>query len=177
MRTVVVATAGVALLGGGTAVALAQTGEPAPPAASSGESGESGENGGKDDGGKDDDGPSVKGSITVPEQAGEQDEAAEQQALAGLATVTPDEAARAATAAEPGTAGPAELGDEDGSLVYEVVVTRADGSAVEVKIDAGNAAVLATEAEDGGAESGSEDAQENGEQPETGSAEAVPAPR
>lgn len=172
MRTVVVATAGVALLGGGTAVALAQTGEPAPPAASSGESGESGENGGKDD-----DGPSVKGSITVPEQAGEQDEAAEQQALAGLATVTPDEAVRAATAAEPGTAGPAELGDEDGSLVYEVVVTRADGSAVEVKIDAGNAAVLATEAEDGGAESGSEDAQENGEQPETGSAEAVPAPR
>lgn len=168
MRTAVVTAAGAALLGGGTAVALAQTGEPTPPATSS--------EGSEENGGKDDEGPSVAGGITVPEQAGEQDEAAEQQALAGLATVTPEEAVRAATTAEPGTAGPAELGDENGSLIYEVTVTRADGSVVEVKIDAGNAAVLATEPEDGGAES--DEAAESGEQPpETDSAGAVAPPR
>lgn len=60
-RTAVVVTAGAVLLGGGTAVALAQTGQPAPPSTSEqAEGDESGE-------------ATVRGSISVPEQAGEQD--------------------------------------------------------------------------------------------------------
>lgn len=48
-----------------------------------------------------------------------------------------------------GTAGAAELDSENGYVVYSVPITGADGTTVDVKIDAGNAAVLAQETYDG----------------------------
>lgn len=95
--------------------------------------------------------PQLDGSIQAPETEGqsEADEAAE---LEGLATITPEEAQAAATAAVPGTAGDAELENENGSVVYEVPVTADDGTVTEVKVDAGNGNVLASEADDDGEE-------------------------
>ena len=57
-------------------------------------------------------------------------------------TVSPEQAAAAATAVVPGTAVPAQLGDENGNVVNEVKMTQADGTVVEVKVDAGNGSVL-----------------------------------
>lgn len=70
-------------------------------------------------------------------------EATESKALGSLATVTPAEASAAALAAVPGTAGKVELGNEDGFVAYSVEVTIADGSNVDVIVDAGNADILA----------------------------------
>lgn len=100
--------------------------------------------------------PDVKGSIKAPEtkdDAKGAETAASQQAedaaLAKLATVDKAAATSAATGAVPGTAGPATLQDEDGSVVYKVEVTKADKSVVEVTVDAGNASVLGQDASDG----------------------------
>ncbi|MGB3733996.1 MAG: PepSY domain-containing protein, partial [Ilumatobacter sp.] len=41
-----------------------------------------------------------------------------------------------------------ELGNENGSVVWEFEIVGADGSTVEVKVDAGNATVLDVEADD-----------------------------
>jgi len=100
--------------------------------------------------------PSYTGSVPAPEDAedeaetndGDAGEAEETKALESLATTTPQEATAAATAAVPGTAGAVELENENGYVVYSVEVTTADGTTVEVKIDAGNAAVLAQETDD-----------------------------
>ncbi|MCY7364496.1 MAG: PepSY domain-containing protein [Frankiaceae bacterium] len=108
--------------------------------------------------------PALNGSVPVQEVAG-QNEQQESARLASQATTTQQEAEQAALAAVPGTVSGSELGDENGSLVWEVTVTTVDGSQVEVKVDAGNGAVLAQEAED---QSG-DDAQEAGEQSEGGS--------
>jgi len=86
------------------------------------------------------------GPETVDGGAAEADESA---ALESLATITPEEATTAALAAVPGTAGAAELDSENGYVVYSVPITRADGMTVEVKIDAGNASVLAQETDEG----------------------------
>ncbi len=113
--------------------------------------------------------PNYTASITVPQTPdgadGTEDEAGEAAKLAPLATTTADEAAAAAIAAVPGTAGTPQLGDENGNVVYEVEVTKADGSKVEVKVDAGNAKVLAQESGDEGNEKGDNEANEAG--PET----------
>jgi uncharacterized membrane protein YkoI len=101
-------------------------------------------------------------------------EAEEAASLQRLAKITPEQASAAALAAVPGTAGNAVLGDENGSVVYEVPVTAADGSVVEVKIDAGDASVLAQEADEAeGTENGSGEQDEatetgSGQQNETG---------
>lgn len=79
-------------------------------------------------------------------------EAAESAALAGLATVTADEATAAALQAVPGTAGAAQLENENGYVVYGVEITQADGTTVDVKIDAGNGTVLAQDTGDGDGE-------------------------
>ncbi|MGY1638406.1 PepSY domain-containing protein [Geodermatophilus sp. SYSU D00742] len=89
------------------------------------------------------------GTVRVDESALPEDDAAEQRALAELTSV--DEAA--ATAAAVGSLGggqavEAELEDEDGFVVWEVEVRRADGTLHEVTVDAGDASVLGTEAED-----------------------------
>jgi uncharacterized membrane protein YkoI len=93
--------------------------------------------------------PKLSGSITVPQTAdtGSEDEAAEAAALAKLAKISEADARNAATAKFPGaTVQKATLGDENGSLIWEIKLTDASGAAQEVKVDAGNAAVLAVEA-------------------------------
>ena len=96
--------------------------------------------------------PDLNGSVQAPEGDEGTSEADESKALESLATITADEAIAAATDAVPGTADAAELENENGSVVYEVEVTGDDGSTSEVKVDAGNGAVLDTEAEDDEAE-------------------------
>jgi len=84
------------------------------------------------------------GAETEDSQASEAEEA---KALEALATTTPAEATSAALAAVPGTAGTVELEDENGFVVYSVPVTGTDGTTVDVKVDAGNATVLAQDAD------------------------------
>ncbi len=92
--------------------------------------------------------PAYTSSVTVNDTESD-NEGEESAALAGLATVTADEARDAALAAVPGTAGEVELENEDGNVVYGVEVTDASGAAYDVKVDAGNGTVLAQEADDG----------------------------
>lgn len=94
-----------------------------------------------------DDAAEFTSSLTVDdttEYASEADEAAH---LATIVSVTPEQAVAAATAQVPGNAADPELENEDGSVVYSVEVTQADGSVVEVVVDAGNASILQTESE------------------------------
>lgn len=75
---------------------------------------------------------------------GTEDEAQDAQEMAqykSLAKITPQQAQKAAEASQGGTATKVELDEEDGSLVYEVKVGKA-----EVLVDAGNGKVLKTEA-------------------------------
>lgn len=93
--------------------------------------------------------PSYTGSVIAPQDNGtegqdtEPSEADEAKNLQSLATTTPEQARAAALAAVPGTAGAVELDNENGYVVYSVQVTGADGNTVDVKVDAGNATVLA----------------------------------
>lgn len=70
---------------------------------------------------------------------------AEADALAKLATVTQDQASKAATTLVPGTLQKAELGDKDGYVVWEIDIAEADGTKVEVIVDAGNVGNLIQE--------------------------------
>lgn len=132
-RALVIAVPVVALSVGGTAVAFAATGTPAP-FTSAHESDHAGQD------------PTYQSSIRTPDKDYATDQA-EQAALAKLATVTPDQAKRAAVAAVPGTATTVELSNENGNVVYTVEVTTAKGP-VEAAVDAGNGKVLAREAQD-----------------------------
>jgi uncharacterized membrane protein YkoI len=96
--------------------------------------------------------PSYTGSVQAPKGTGTEDEAAETAALAALAKLSEADAKNAALAKFPGaTVTKASLGDENGSVVWEIQLTDSSNVAQEVKIDAGNGAILATEA--GGADS------------------------
>jgi uncharacterized membrane protein YkoI len=96
--------------------------------------------------------PSYTGSVQAPKGTGIEDEAAETAALAALAKVSEADAKNAALAKFPGaTVTKASLGDENGSVVWEIQLTDSSNVAQEVKVDAGNGAILATEA--GGADS------------------------
>ena len=69
-------------------------------------------------------------------------EAGEAAALAGQAKISVEEAKAAALAANPGaTVVKAELDNENGALVYSIELS--NGS--DVKVDAGNGAILHTE--------------------------------
>jgi len=103
--------------------------------------------------GAEDQSPSYTSSITAPnvnpaddgtETA--DDETAEAQALAGLVTITSDQAMAAALAAVPGTVVQVELDNENGSVVYSVEVDTGNGT-VDVKVDAGNGTVLHQDAD------------------------------
>lgn len=99
--------------------------------------------------------PSYTGSVQAPadqtaDGTGQDNEAADAAALAPLASIDAAAASSAATAAVPGTAGTPVLEDENGSVVWGVEVTRADGTVVDVKVDAGNGTVLSQPA--GGAD-------------------------
>jgi hypothetical protein len=102
--------------------------------------------------------PKLSGSIQVPQGVeGTEDETAEAAALAKLAKVSEADARNAALAKFPGaTIQKAGLGDENGSLVWEVELTEASGAAHEVKVDAGNGAILAVEAGGADEKSGTE---------------------
>lgn len=104
--------------------------------------------------------PSYTGSVQAPKDTGnEQTAAAESAALTALAKISEADARKAALAKFPGaTIQKASLQDENGNVVWAVELTDANKAAQEVKVDAGNAAILAVE--NGGAEnekSGTED--------------------
>ena len=128
--------------------------------------------------------PSYRGSIQAPsdaesngakedakgpenETSDDGSEAAEEQQLQGLAKIDRSQAEQAALKEVPGTVKEAELGDENGYVVWEVEVAADDGSYREVKVDAGNGQILAQEAEDdeGAAQNGNGEANEAAEAP------------
>lgn len=116
--------------------------------------------------------PSYTASIQVPEQGGELSESDEAATLQSLATISSDQAAQAATAAYPGTTVmQVELDNENGWLVYSVELS--NGS--DVKVDAGNASVLATDQEDGQEhdedESDGEEQDDDGQDDDSGESE------
>jgi uncharacterized membrane protein YkoI len=98
---------------------------------------------GAEDAGPDQQDPSYTGSILIDQTATEgMSEADESAALAGQATLTSDQAQVAALAANPGaTVVKVELDNENGTLVYSVELS--NGS--DVKVDAGNGAILHTD--------------------------------
>lgn len=101
--------------------------------------------------------PMLNGSVQSPEIEG-QSEADESAALASLASITADDAGQAALAANPAaTVNGVQLENENGSVVYEVDMTDASGAAIEVKVDAGDGAVLAQESGDDEDGDGAED--------------------
>lgn len=115
--------------------------------------------------------PNLNGSVTVPNEQGDtgqetsDDEAKEAAELAKLAKVSKAEAIAAATQAVRGQAGKVELDNENGSVVWSVEVT-SGSTHVDVKVDAGNGKVLATDADnDTESESKSESGNESGSQP------------
>ncbi len=76
--------------------------------------------------------------------------------MAGLATIDASQASRAAAAAVPGSAATPILENENGNVVYSVMVTTPNG-VIDVKVDAGNGTVLAQDQGDNeGRESGNE---------------------
>ncbi|MGI8994680.1 MAG: PepSY domain-containing protein [Nocardioidaceae bacterium] len=123
---------------------------------------------GDDDGGGD---HHIVGSIEAPPEneaaedgnTSESDEAAQ---LQPLAKIDAQQAQAAALAAVSGTVQKVELGNDNGYVVYEVKVSTANG-VVEVKVDAGNAEVLAQEADDE-AEGQAETGNPEQESPESG---------
>jgi len=100
------------------------------------------------DTGPDEQVPSYDSAIRVDDAQYEgMSEADEAAALAALATITPEQAKDAALAANPGaTVVKVELDNENGALVYSVELD----SGLDVKVDAGNDAILHTEQADAG---------------------------
>lgn len=96
--------------------------------------------------------PSYTGSISVDEKATDgMSEADEAAALQSQAKITAAEAEAAALAANPGTkVVKSELDNENGVLVYSVKLD----NGMDVKVDAGNAAVLYTDQDEDGSEAG-----------------------
>ncbi|MDO8107175.1 PepSY domain-containing protein [Isoptericola sp. b441] len=106
--------------------------------------------------------PSYAGSVQAPadqtaDGSSQENEAADAAALAPLASIDAAAASSAATAAVPGAAGTPVLEDENGSVVWGVEVTRADGTVVDVKVDAGNGTVLSQQAGGADEQSGESD--------------------
>jgi uncharacterized membrane protein YkoI len=96
------------------------------------------------DTGPDQQSPAYTSSTAVNQASndGKSDEASEAAALASQAKISLEQAKAAALAANPGTSVvKAELDNENGALVYSVELS--NGS--DVKVDAGNAAILHTE--------------------------------
>lgn len=140
-RFIAGAVAALAVTGGGLTVANAQSG-PSPSTPTTQDSGDPGE-------------ANIKSSITAPNtpDTGKDNEAADSAALAKLAKVTPEQASAAATKAVPGKAATPELSNENGNVIYDVKVTSADGkTTTDVKVDAGNANVLAQQVDNEGAD-------------------------
>jgi uncharacterized membrane protein YkoI len=87
--------------------------------------------------------PAYQSSIKVPDQNNmERDEAAR---LASLAKIDVTQATAAAVGKVPGTPVKAVLDNENGNLVYSVEIKTASNEVKDVKVDAGNGAVLLVE--------------------------------
>lgn len=91
--------------------------------------------------------PQLDGSIQIDDNEDES-EADEDARLQELATVSEAAAAAAAVAEYPGDIIETELGNENGSVVWEFEIVGPDGTSVEVKIDAGTATVLDVDTDD-----------------------------
>jgi len=94
--------------------------------------------------------PTYTSSITVADAADGADggnETDESAVLAGLATITANDASAAALTAQPGTVVKVELENENGNIVYGVEIETGSGT-VDVKVDAGSGTVLASEVDD-----------------------------
>lgn len=109
--------------------------------------------------------PRINGSVEAPGgagqgegQEGKENEAAESKQLQGLARIDQAAAEKAALGAVPGTVKDAELGNENGYVIWEVEVAAKDGTLHEVAVDAGDGKVLAQAAED---DEGSEQGEAN----------------
>jgi uncharacterized membrane protein YkoI len=94
--------------------------------------------------------PSYKGSIAVPQtiQNSNLSEVQEQAMLKNLAKITSDNASRAALAKVNGTVLRVSLENENGYLVYSVIIKASNGTIFDVKVDAGNGKVLHISADD-----------------------------
>lgn len=131
----VAAVAGLALVGGGTAVAVVG---PAKATAAV-----------RDSLDLEDSDQLLTGTVQAPAENDSLTDAQEDAALQALATVTPQQATDAATGAVAGSSAVStQIDEEDGFVVYEVLVASPDGTLTEVVVDAGNASVLAREVED-----------------------------
>jgi hypothetical protein len=99
---------------------------------------------GVEDDGPDEQMPSYTSSIAVDQAATEgMSEADESAALQGKATISSADAEAAALAANPGaTVVKTELDNENGALIYNVELS----NGADVKVDAGNGAILHTDA-------------------------------
>ena len=85
--------------------------------------------------------PKYQGTIKVVEQTGQKaNEVGEAKSLVHLAKITANQAKRFAERKIGGKATSAELGNENGSLVYEVKISQK-----ETKVDAGNGKILRVE--------------------------------
>lgn len=113
----------------------------------------------EDETGENEESPDYTSSVTAEQAAEGVDEADENAALAPLATVTADEATAAASASQPGTVLSTELENENGNVVYSVVIDTGSGM-VDVKVDAGNASVLGSDSGDDGEENEADEATE-----------------
>jgi uncharacterized membrane protein YkoI len=140
------------LVGGGASVAAASGTSPAPASAAADSQQADGETNDGPDGGAGSAAESqdraFTGSVVAPDgnqPDGEAtgDESQEAAVLAPLAKVTSSEAEQAALAAVPGTVQQTQLGNENGFVVYSVGIKAADGTITDVKVDAGDAKILA----------------------------------
>src|SRR5215470_19117216 len=83
--------------------------------------------------------PAIRGTIQL-QQEGEQ-----QATYSSLAKITLQQATTIASNAQSGNISKAELQNEDGFLVYNVVVVSPDKKIHEIKVDAGNGSILRTD--------------------------------
>ena len=83
--------------------------------------------------------PPIRGTVQL-QQEGEQ-----QATYSSLAKITLQQATTIASNAQSGNISKAELQNEDGFLVYNVVVVSPDKKIHEIKVDAGNGSILRTD--------------------------------
>ncbi|KAA0934676.1 PepSY domain-containing protein [Streptomyces apricus] len=145
-RNIVIATVAVAaLVGGGTATALAVTGDDEAPAKQQ----QSGVRVADDDRDDRDDRDDDRNDSADDDRDDRDDKAdrAEDAAKAKAAEVTAADAIRAALKSIPGTAVSADLDDEGSSVVWDVDVLSSGGAWHSVRIDPGTGKVLGSQAE------------------------------
>ncbi len=98
----------------------------------------------------------ITSSVTVDDTK-ELSESADALRIAPLATITADVASKAALAAQAGTVQSVTLENENGNVVYSVIIAQGTQQ-YDVKVDAGNGKVLKTDAEKADGEKGNDNA-------------------